>query len=712
MIKIEICKAENMANIKEFDLDAAIRKYNGECLVGRSPDSGLVLDSNDVSRNHGKFFLQDDTYYFCDTGSSNGSVMNEQAIEKNQPYSLKDGDSICIGEFVLFLKINQQELAQTVIKVIDPEIFKPKPVEVETSSAVVEIAPFRAAANQAIDDAAVNNLDEIATDLPEEKLPDPVEEPPLALTIDDELSNAPDPISGEDVEVDESEVGENLGLEIVTDPENSPVNTVENILIVEQGEPIESEPNLPTVANEISHDPDSSDLIDRAENSLNLTTEDDSIEPNHEFPAIDTLTQTDTFTQGEEDDDEIRSAVDDPNLADPDSAISEHLANNESVKVEEPDNLTIGGSETPTDNESIEVEEPDNLTIGGSETPTDNESVDVGEPDNLTIGGSETPTDIDLIDVGASDDLTPLVAETSSPSEVVDPALSSVSTTTGEDEDEDEVEEIKNVGEVEDEEVEEINDEVGDEEIKNASEVEDEEVEEINDKVEEIKDEIKVEDEEIKNEGEGEDEIVANDRNQEPENLAIIDEESTQDLPVEADNLPATDDGNDLDAGVTLAVGAAGVAGAMLMNEIPNQNEETTTEDNSPIAANLSIDKKILAIAHDTKIPDLIDFIELHKNFFSRCSIVSWASVSQELQEYTGITLSQAIPPGVAGGYQKISALINSGDVDAVIFLKDFLQPQAGQTNEEALLRLCNINEILVATNVATAAAIVSHLSK
>ena len=131
----------------------------------------------------------------------------------------------------------------------------------------------------------------------------------------------------------------------------------------------------------------------------------------------------------------------------------------------------------------------------------------------------------------------------------------------------------------------------------------------------------------------------------------------------------------------------------------------------SSINTNLLNGKQVVAIAHDTMMLDLIDFIELHKNFFAKCLLVSWAEDSQELQQQTGISLSQELPSGAAGGYQKIAALVNSGDVGAVIFLRDFLQPQSGQANEEALLRLCNINQILLATNLATAAAIVSHLS-
>ena len=146
-MKIKICNASTLVKIKDFDLAAAIRTHS-ECFVGRSPDVALVLDSDDVSRQHGKFYLQDDQYCFCDLGSSNGSVINDLIVEPNRAYSLNNGNALHIGDFVLLVEEQQQELAQTVFKVIDPWMFKPKPPEI----------PIEAPATNP---AEINNLEEI-----------------------------------------------------------------------------------------------------------------------------------------------------------------------------------------------------------------------------------------------------------------------------------------------------------------------------------------------------------------------------------------------------------------------------------------------------------------------------------------------------------------------------------------------------------------------
>ena len=86
--------------IQEFDLASAIRS-SGRCTVGRSPTSGLILESSHVSHAHGVFTYQEGRYFFADTGSSNGSLLNNNVTLKNQIYLLKAGDVLQIGKFVL-----------------------------------------------------------------------------------------------------------------------------------------------------------------------------------------------------------------------------------------------------------------------------------------------------------------------------------------------------------------------------------------------------------------------------------------------------------------------------------------------------------------------------------------------------------------------------------------------------------------------------------
>jgi methylglyoxal synthase len=120
--------------------------------------------------------------------------------------------------------------------------------------------------------------------------------------------------------------------------------------------------------------------------------------------------------------------------------------------------------------------------------------------------------------------------------------------------------------------------------------------------------------------------------------------------------------------------------------------------------------KHIVLIAHETKKSELAEFVVQHKEFLSQCLTITWSSVSEVLHQQAGITVTEQIPPAISGGYQRINSLVNSGDILAVIFIRDFLAPQPGQANEEALLRICNINQVLLANNIPTAEAIMHYI--
>ncbi|MFL9466809.1 FHA domain-containing protein, partial [Scytonema tolypothrichoides VB-61278_2] len=103
MMKVRVLNAETLGKINEVNLNF-IPNENNEYIIGRSPKSGLVLDSLDVSRQHGKFFLRDGNYYYSDLGSINGSLVNDKLVETDQVYALKSGDVVRIGEFLLVME--------------------------------------------------------------------------------------------------------------------------------------------------------------------------------------------------------------------------------------------------------------------------------------------------------------------------------------------------------------------------------------------------------------------------------------------------------------------------------------------------------------------------------------------------------------------------------------------------------------------------------
>jgi methylglyoxal synthase len=141
-----------------------------------------------------------------------------------------------------------------------------------------------------------------------------------------------------------------------------------------------------------------------------------------------------------------------------------------------------------------------------------------------------------------------------------------------------------------------------------------------------------------------------------------------------------------------------------------SQEEEISEAASETQLPEVITQKYTVLIAHDSKQSELVNFVKKHQDFLSECLTMTWNSVSESLQQQAGVNVSEQIPAATSGGYQRIASLINSKEVLAVIFLRDLLQPQPGQANEETFLRLCNINEVLLATNVATAEAVVCHI--
>ena len=124
-MQIKIFNSRKLNDTQEFNLELATSNLKGECFIGRSPASSLILDSADVSRLHGKFFQQSGNYYFIDVGSRNGSIINGKLAEINQRYLIKPGDVLRIGEFVLILEemdVIRQDLADTVFGSTDATV--------------------------------------------------------------------------------------------------------------------------------------------------------------------------------------------------------------------------------------------------------------------------------------------------------------------------------------------------------------------------------------------------------------------------------------------------------------------------------------------------------------------------------------------------------------------------------------------------------------
>ena len=113
-------------------------------------------------------------------------------------------------------------------------------------------------------------------------------------------------------------------------------------------------------------------------------------------------------------------------------------------------------------------------------------------------------------------------------------------------------------------------------------------------------------------------------------------------------------------------------------------------------------------VAHDAKKEDMVLLVNAHKRELTELDLVATRSTGQMIQARTGIpvTLMQS---GPLGGDQQIGALAANGGIKAVIFLRDPLTSHPHEPDVSALLRVCDVHNVPLATNLASAEAIL-HL--
>jgi methylglyoxal synthase len=114
-------------------------------------------------------------------------------------------------------------------------------------------------------------------------------------------------------------------------------------------------------------------------------------------------------------------------------------------------------------------------------------------------------------------------------------------------------------------------------------------------------------------------------------------------------------------------------------------------------------------IAHDAKKPALIEFALRHKGVLERFPLVATGSTGRLLQLQTGLKV-ECVAHGPDGGDLIIGARVALGQIKAVIFFRDPLTAQPHEPDVSALMRVCDVHQIPLATNPATAEAIVSWL--
>nr|WP_276316262.1 methylglyoxal synthase [Paenibacillus artemisiicola] len=119
----------------------------------------------------------------------------------------------------------------------------------------------------------------------------------------------------------------------------------------------------------------------------------------------------------------------------------------------------------------------------------------------------------------------------------------------------------------------------------------------------------------------------------------------------------------------------------------------------------------IAFIAHDRKKDEMVNFVIAYEHVFQGHSLYSTGTTGARIMEQTKLNIHRFMS-GPLGGDQQIGALVAQNEMDLIIFLRDPLMAQPHEPDIIALLRLCDVQGIPVATNVATGELLVRALQR
>ena len=119
---------------------------------------------------------------------------------------------------------------------------------------------------------------------------------------------------------------------------------------------------------------------------------------------------------------------------------------------------------------------------------------------------------------------------------------------------------------------------------------------------------------------------------------------------------------------------------------------------------------RIGLIAHDKKKDEIIVLAKKHKDVLPKHQLFATGTTGTLIMGETGLPINR-MKSGPLGGDQQIGSMVADNGLDLLIFLRDPLTAQPHEPDVSALLRLCDVHNIPLATNRKTAEILLTALS-
>lgn len=119
----------------------------------------------------------------------------------------------------------------------------------------------------------------------------------------------------------------------------------------------------------------------------------------------------------------------------------------------------------------------------------------------------------------------------------------------------------------------------------------------------------------------------------------------------------------------------------------------------------------IALIAHDKKKDDMVRFAIAYKNVFLNHNLFATGTTGLKIMEATGLDVHR-FRSGPLGGDQEIGAYIANNKMDLVFFFRDPLTAQPHEPDVTALIRLCDVYSVPLATNMGSGEILIKGLER
>lgn len=120
---------------------------------------------------------------------------------------------------------------------------------------------------------------------------------------------------------------------------------------------------------------------------------------------------------------------------------------------------------------------------------------------------------------------------------------------------------------------------------------------------------------------------------------------------------------------------------------------------------------RVALIAHDRKKPEMIALCRDFQEMLAQEELVATKSTGGLIEELTGLHVIR-VNSGEKGGDLQIGSMIASDEIKAVVFLRDPLTAHPHEPDINAVLKICDVNNVPLATNIATARLVLGHLKE